>query len=188
MKVPHRQKLDLLAFNELCGSCPWKWGHALTFQRNIFCPSISQGHLEISTNPPCPKTQLNETSSHHWKPCLASKDASSDSILSITRSSSYGPLNRLQEVSTVPAFHITIVSSFLLPNSSFLCTCSLNPSFHSLTQLWSFSLSSSYLPPVHQQNLFDFPFSEWSINIPLIPLLYLPSLALWTIAWLSFIE
>lgn len=83
-KVPHRQELDLLAFNELCGSCPWKWWRALTFQRNIFCPSISQDHLEISTDPPCPKAQLNETSSHHWKPCLASKDASSDSILFIT--------------------------------------------------------------------------------------------------------
>lgn len=103
-------------------------------------------------------------------------------------SSSYGHLNRWQEVSTVSAFHITIISSSLLPNSSFLCPCSVSSSLHSLTQLWSFSLSSSYLPLVHQQNLFDFPFSEWSINIPLIPLLYLPSLDLWTIAWLPFKE
>lgn len=82
-------------------------GIAATFQRLTFYPSISLGCLRISTGTLVPIIQPHVTQSHHWKPCLATKDGQFRLRIFHYEESSLGSL-RFQEV----ILHQTVLEWF----------------------------------------------------------------------------
>jgi hypothetical protein len=116
--------------NELCGCCPWQWGLAASFQKVIFCPSISLSCLGSSIRPSSANnsTECNPVPLQEAGLAWLQKMADSDSVSAITRNPHYHNPCRFQEVSTV------LCQPPMPPNSS----C-LSPSPFSLYLIFLFN-------------------------------------------------